>query len=144
MSTGTRSGSAHDVGLLLIRVIVGVVFAFHGAQKLFGAFDGPGLEGAAGFMESLGLPLPTVSAALAGGAEFFGGLAFITGVAHRLFAIPLTFTMLVAAFVAHGDAFALSAGGMEYSLTLGVVAAGLGLTGPGRFALMSGRTAATA
>lgn len=123
-----------DLGLLLMRLMVGLVFVFHGAQKLFGIWGGYGIEGTAGFMESLGLPFPTLSAILAGSAELAGGLALLTGFGQRLLAIPLTFTMLVAAFSAH-TGFAAGSGGMEYPLTLALVVAGLGLTGPGRFAV---------
>ena len=123
-----------DLGLLAMRLMTGTVFVFHGAQKVFGIFGGHGLEGTAGFMESLGLPFPFASAVLAGGAELVGGLALVTGVGQRLLSIPLAFTMFVAAFTAH-DGFAAASGGMEYPLLLAVLAAGLGLTGPGRFAL---------
>src|SRR3989442_1504156 len=47
-----------DLGLLALRVVLGLVFLGHGAQKAFGAFGGPGLAGASGFMASLGLPSP--------------------------------------------------------------------------------------
>ena len=113
--------------------MAGIVFLFHGSQKLFGLFEGPGLEGMAGWLESLGVPFPMLSAALAGGAEFFGGLALITGLGSRLLSIPLTFTMLVACWTHTG--FSAAQGGMEYPLLLAVLAAGLGLTGPGKYAL---------
>ena len=124
-----------DLALLAMRVMIGVVFVFHGLQKLFGLFGGGGLEGTATYMESIGIPMPMPSAVLAATTETVGGLAFVLGFGQRLLAIPLTFTMLVAAFVAHGDAFAATAGGMEYPLTLAVMTAGLGLLGPGRIAL---------
>jgi putative oxidoreductase len=124
-----------DVGLLFIRVMLGIVFIFHGSQKLFGLFGGYGIEGTAGWMGSIGIPFPTVNAILAGGTEFFGGLLLITGIMARLAAIPLMFTMLVASFVAHGSAFDIQKGGMEYPLTLAVVLLGLALIGPGNIAL---------
>lgn len=127
--------NAHDLGLLLIRSMVGVVFVFHGAQKLFGVFGGPGLEGFTGFLTQLEVPMPAVSAVLAAVAEFGGGLALIAGLGTRLVAVPLVITMLVAALKVHGSAFAAQAGGMEYALTLAVVTAGLGLTGAGRWSL---------
>ncbi len=123
-----------DTGLLGMRVMLGVVFVYHGSQKLFGFFEGPGVEGFAGFLASLGMPLPTLNAYMAGGTEFFGGLLLIVGVLSRLVSIPLMVTMLVAAFMV-GEGFEARAGGMEYPLTLGVVVAGLGLIGPGRFTL---------
>ena len=129
MNQATRS----DLGLLILRLMIGAVFVFHGAGKLFGWFGGYGIEGTAGFFESLGIPFPVLSVLLAGGAEFFGGLLLIAGFGVRLIAAPLAFTMLVGAITAHGGAFSAQAGGMEYPLTLAVAAAALGLLGPGRF-----------
>lgn len=51
-----------DVGLLVLRLVLGVIFAAHGAQKLFGSFGGPGLKGTAGFHEQLGIKPPYLSA----------------------------------------------------------------------------------
>jgi putative oxidoreductase len=118
-------------GLLLIRLMLGVVFLFHGSQKLFGAFDGPGLDGFAGFLGSLDVPMPYASAVAAALAEFLGGAALVTGFLMRPMCLPLGFTMLVAAFSAHGGRFSAQAGGMEYPLTLAVVVFGLALAGPG-------------
>ncbi len=124
-----------DVGLLLIRVMVGIVGIFHGAQKLFGAFGGHGIKGTAGFFEQTNIPFPTASVVLAGSAEFFGGLLVAVGLFSRIGALFFAFTMLVASFVVHGKAFSAQNGGMEYPLTLAVVLIGLFFTGPGRYAL---------
>ena len=132
-----------DVALLAMRIMVGIVFVFHGSQKLFGLFGGYGITGTAGFMANLGIPLPEVSATLAGAAEFLGGLALLSGFGQRLLSIPLTFTMLVAAFTAHSG-FNAATGGMEYPLTLAVIVAGLGLIGPGRLAFRRGKSASAA
>jgi putative oxidoreductase len=135
---GSKTPWTMDAGLFLIRVMVGVVFMFHGSQKLFGMFGGGGLEATAGFMGQLGLPMPgMMSAVLAGGAEFFGGLAFVVGFGTRLAAVPLVITMLVASFMVHGKAFSLQNGGMEYALTLAIISLGLGFAGSGRWALSS-------
>jgi putative oxidoreductase len=137
----TRSNSSAsnafraDLGLLALRLVLGVVFLFHGSQKLFGWFGGYGIDGTAGFMESIDLPFPVASAVLSGAVELLGGLALATGIGQRLLSVPLAFTMLVASFMAHGGAFAAGNGGMEFTLTLAVASAALGLTGPGRFAL---------
>ena len=66
-------------GALALRVPVGIIFAAHGAQKLFGWFGGYGLEGTGGWMESIGLAPGVLMAFLAGAAEFFGGLALVYG-----------------------------------------------------------------
>lgn len=126
---------ALDLGLLMIRTMVGVVFVFHGAQKLFGAFGGPGMEGFTAFLTQLQVPAPAASAYLAAITEFAGGLALIVGAGTRLVAIPLVVTMLVAAFKVHGSAFSAQAGGMEYALTLGVISAALALTGAGQWSI---------
>ena len=130
-----RHRHAHDTALLLLRVMAGIVFAYHGAGKLFGAFGGPGITGFSGYLGSLGIPFPLINAWLAAGTEFFGGLALIAGIGVRWASIPLTVTMLVASFVVNGKAFAATNGGLEYSLTLAVVSAALGLLGAGRFSL---------
>ena len=122
--------SRQDLGLLLIRLMLAVVFLFHGSQKLFGAFDGPGLEGFAGWLGSLDLPMPAASAFLAAAAEFFGGLALLLGLWLRWTTLPVAITMLVAAFSMHSG-FDGQQGGMEYPLTLAVVLVGLSLTGGG-------------
>jgi putative oxidoreductase len=128
----TRQSWSIDAGLFVIRAMLAAVFMFHGSQKLFGWFGGPGLAGTAEFMGKMGIPGPAVSAVLAGSAEFFGGLALLLGVGVRIAVIPMVFTMLVASFHVHGHAFSAQKGGMEYPLTMAVILIGLGLTGAGR------------
>lgn len=127
-----------DLGLLVLRLMAGVVFVFHGSQKLFGMFGGYGIEGTAGWMESIGIPFPTLSTVLAGGTELVGGLALITGLFVRTLSAPLAFAMFVGAFTAH-TGFDATKGGMEYPLVLAAVAIALGLVGPGRLSLGAGR-----
>lgn len=134
---GIHRQNQTDAGLLFIRGILAVVFVYHGGQKLFGLFGGPGLTATAGWMESIGIPAPSVSALLAGGSEFFGGIALLLGVAARLVAIPMAFNMLVAILAVHRQAFDARAGGMEYPLTLGVLLVSVALLGPGRFTVSS-------
>ena len=125
----------HDVGVLLIRAIIAVVFMYHGSQKLFGMFEGPGIAGFAGFLESINVPLPKVNAVMAASAEVFGGIAVLLGVGLRIAVFPMVVTMVVAIVTVHGKAFSAQAGGMEYPLTLAIVLLGLGLTGAGRFSI---------
>jgi putative oxidoreductase len=132
------TANRNDVGLLALRLMLGAVFFFHGAQKVFGLFGGYGIEGTANFMEGIGIPFPMLSATLAGITELVGGVALWVGFGQRLISIPLTFTMLVAAFSAHSG-FNGATGGMEYPLTLAVFSAGLGLLGPGRIAVSFSR-----
>ena len=132
-SNANRPGN--DVALFAMRLMLGAVFVFHGSQKLFGWFDGHGLTGMGEFLKSLNVPVPGVSAVLAACAEFFGGVALIFGLAVRLATLPMIFTMLVAVFVAHKDAFDAQKGGMEYALTLAVMLFALTIMGPGRLTL---------
>ena len=132
----TTKTRLNNLGLLTIRVILATVFVYHGGQKLFGLFGGYGIEGTAKWMASAGIPFPTLSVVLAGSAEFFGGLALLTGLAARLATVPMVFTMVVAIATTHLTGFDARTGGMEYPLTLAAVLAGIGLTGPGRFTLV--------
>jgi len=124
-----------DIGLLLMRLMLGVVFMFHGSQKLFSAFDGRGLDAFASFLEKYDVPAPYFASVLTGCAEFFGGALVFLGLLQRLAVIPTIVVMLVAAFVVHGDAFSSQQDGMEFPLTLAAVLAGLGFTGPGRISI---------
>jgi putative oxidoreductase len=122
-----------DMGLLVMRVMLGSVFVFHGAQKLFGVWDGSGLGGFATFLETLHIPYPPYAAVLAGGAEFLGGVALITGIWMRTATVPLMFTMGVAMVYVHSHTMSFQDNGVEYPLTLAVMLFGLACTGPGRF-----------
>ena len=143
LPTFLRSERSTDLGLLLVRLLPGIVFIFHGAQKLFGVFGGGGLEGTGQFFDSIGIPFPATNALLAGATEFIGGLALVTGVGARLAALPLVGTMAVAILTVHSGSFAAQSGGMEYPLTLAFVTAGIALTGPGRYRLPVGLGTAT-
>jgi len=123
-----------DAALLMLRVMLGAVFVFHGGQKLFGWFDGNGIMATATYMESIGIPAPMASAVLVGALELFGGIAIATGAGFHTAALPLAFTMIVATFAAHVG-FDASHGGGEYPLTLAVVLTAMALTGPGSVTL---------
>ncbi|RUO32462.1 DoxX family protein [Aliidiomarina soli] len=121
---------------LLLRVPVGIILAAHGAQKLFGWFGGHGLAGTAEWMTSIGLQPGLLMALLAGGAEFFGGLALILGLLTRPAALVSAVTMVVAIFSVHIDnGLFMANGGYEFALTLLAATAALTLQGGGRFAL---------
>ncbi len=121
---------------LPVRIGAGVIFAVHGAQKLFGWFGGYGLEGTAGWMESIGLAPGTLMAVLAGGAEFFGGLLLIAGLLVRPTAVVLAVTMLVAIITVHlQNGLFMSNGGYEFGLALLVISVGLAIRGAGSLSL---------
>jgi len=124
------------VDTLPLRVGAGVIFAAHGAQKLFGWFDGYGLEGTAGWMASIGLEPGMLMAAMAGSAEFFGGLLLIVGLLVRPAALVLAGTMIVAIVTVHlSNGFFLSDNGYEFGLALLVISLGLAARGAGSFSL---------
>lgn len=81
---------------LSLRIFGGIIFAAHGAQKLFAWFGGYGLEGTGQWMDSIGLSPGYLMALGAGSAEFFGGILLILGLLTRPAALVLSFTMLVA------------------------------------------------
>ncbi|HQY46294.1 MAG TPA: DoxX family protein [Usitatibacteraceae bacterium] len=129
---------ATDAGLgpLALRVPVGIIFAAHGAQKLFGWFGGYGLEGTGQFFGSIGLDPGYLMALLAGAAEFFGGLALVLGLLVRPAAAALAFAMLVAIFAVHiGKGFFMSNNGYEYALALFAASVSLLFSGGGRYSV---------
>ena len=123
-------------GPLALRVPVGLIFAAHGAQKLFGWFGGYGLEGTGQWMGSIGLAPGLLMALLAGSAEFFGGLALVLGLLVRPAAAALAFAMLVAIVTVHIDkGLFVTNNGYEFGLALLAVAVSLVVTGAGRASL---------
>lgn len=123
-------------GALALRIPVGIVFAAHGAQKLFGWFGGYGLEGTGQFFASVGLNPGYLLALLAGLAEFFGGLALVAGLLVRPAAAALAFAMLIAIFAVHwGKGFFAASGGYEFALALFAASLSLLFSGGGRFSV---------
>ena len=120
-------------GPLALRIPIGVIFVAHGAQKLFGAFGGYGLEGTGQFMASLGLTPGYLMALMAGSAEFFGGLALLFGLLVRPAAAVLAFAMVVAIFSAHIDkGLFMANNGYEFALALLAASVSLLISGGGR------------
>jgi len=119
-----------------MRIPIGIIFVAHGAQKLFGAFGGYGLEGTGQFMASLGLTPGYLMALLAGSAEFFGGLALLFGVLVRPAAAALAFAMVIAIFSAHfSKGLFLANGGYEFGLALLAASVSLLISGGGRLSV---------
>lgn len=123
---------------LALRVPVGIIFAAHGAQKLFGWFGGYGLEGTGGWMDSIGLSPGIVMAFLAGAAEFFGGIALILGALTRPAAAALAVTMVVAIFAVHfQNGLFMSNNGYEFGLALLAASVSLAFSGAGKLSVDS-------
>ena len=120
-----------DFGLLVIRVVLGIIMVAHGSQKLF-TF---GYDGVTAGMAQSGLPLPAVSAALIIAAEFGGGLLLIAGLLSRFAAAAIAFGMTVASIQVHLPNGFFAPTGYEFTLMLAAAGLGIVLTGPGRFSL---------
>ena len=124
-----------DFGLLLVRAVVGLVLAAHGAQKLFGWFGGHGLAGTAGFFESIGFRPGRPLAAAAALSEFVGGLLITLGLLGPIGPSAVLATMIVAASVHWQNGLFVMQNGIEVPLLYGAVAASLGLVGYGAISL---------
>jgi putative oxidoreductase len=132
--TAIRDRSAVDWALLVARVVVGVVFMVHGAQKLFGAFNGPGLAAVVQMMGPLGY-LVTIG-------EFFGGLGLVLGFLSRFSAASIILIMLGAIGMVHARfGFFMNwtgnqgGEGFEYHLLAIGILLPIMIAGPGRFAV---------
>jgi putative oxidoreductase len=91
--------TSNSIPLTILRLVLGLVFFAHGAQKMFGWFGGPGIQGTIGYMASSGIP--TIFALLAIAAEFFGGLGLILGFLTRIAAFGILCNMTVAIAMVH-------------------------------------------
>jgi putative oxidoreductase len=125
-----------DTGLLIARVVLGLLMAAHGAQKLFGWFGGYGLAGTGGFFEQLGFRPGRFFAATAGTTEVIGGLLVAAGLLGPLGPALIVSVMVVAIATVHWPhgLFAQN-NGIETPLLYAVGAAALALTGPGAYSL---------
>jgi putative oxidoreductase len=125
-----------NVGLLLIRLVVGLTLAGHGIQKLFGWFGGHGVKGTGQWMESIGLKPGNVFAVLVGLAELIGGLLLAAGLWVTVAAILIIIVMLGAIVLVHlKNGYWVDKGGIEYPFVLLVVALALAFIGPGTYTL---------
>jgi putative oxidoreductase len=119
-----------NLALLALRLVIGLTFSAHGAQKLFGAFGGHGIEGTGGFFGQIGLRPGRLHAWVAGAAEFFGGLAIALGFVTPIAAAALIGVMTAAVITVHlRNGFFNTNQGFEFNLAL--VAAVFALAGIG-------------
>jgi putative oxidoreductase len=125
-----------DLAVLILRVAVGALLAAHGAQKLFGAFGGPGLGGTQKIIESLGIRPAWFWALLGGLSEFGGGILTALGFLSPLGPLGILAAMAIAVFRAHwGKPIWATEGGAEFALTNAAIVIALALAGPGRYSL---------
>ncbi len=126
----------YDVAILILRVVVGLLMAGHGAQKLFGWFGGPGLAGITGWLASTGMRPAGFWALMAGLSEFGGGLLLALGLLSPLGSLGIIAAMIMAIVKGHwGKGMWATNGGSELPLTYLVVALVIALIGPGVYSL---------
>ncbi len=122
---------AADVAPLVLRVVLGAIFALHGYQKLM-----MGVPGITGFLGSLGFPMPGVFAVILIAAELLGGIMLILGLLTHWSAKVLAFVALVAFLTVHvKNGFFISGGGYEFILLIFAASVSLIITGAGKWSL---------
>jgi len=127
---------SEDLGLLVLRLVVGLTFAAHGAQKAFGWWGGPGWAGWQNAIGRMGFRPIELFAVLSTGAELVGGLLLAIGFLTPLAAAILAAQSVVIVLKVHApNGFWNKANGIEFPLALGVGAVVVGLTGPGGVSL---------
>src|SRR5919202_1645935 len=125
-----------DFALLILRLTLGGLMAGHGAQKLFGAFGGPGPKGTAGMVEALGLKPGHRWGAAAALSEFGGGVLTALGLFNPLGPLGIMGSMSMATVKVHwGKPIWVTAGGAELPVTNMAIAAAVAAGGPGRYSL---------
>lgn len=131
MTTDLITTTRTDVGLTILRVVTGVIFVAHGAQKIFVY----GFAGVSGAFQGMGIPFPGITGPLTGLVELFAGLALVVGLLTRLAGFGLAITMLGAIAFVHLAAGFFAPTGFEFPLALLAATSALAFTGAGRFSL---------
>jgi len=125
-----------DAGLVIARLVFGLLMAAHGTQKLFGWFGGYGLTAVSGYFESLGFRPGRLFALAASLTEVVGGLLVAAGFLGPIGPALVLSVMIVAALSVHAQHGLFAANnGIEVPLLYGAAAIALGLTGPGGYSL---------
>jgi putative oxidoreductase len=131
LTSTTPTRTQLDVGLLILRLVTGLVMAAHGYQKVF-TF---GLGGITQGFTQMGVPMPGITAPLVAFVELLGGVALIFGIFTRLAAIPIAIDMLGAIFLVHFKNGFFLPQGYEFALTLLGAATALAMLGAGGFSV---------
>ena len=121
-------------GVAILRIVTGIVFIGHGAPK-FGFIGDRTLEGTAGFLSSLGIPLPMVAAFLVAFFETFGGAFLVIGLLTRVWSAGLAFAMLIAVTMVHLPNGMFGEGGYQWALLLMACSLALMFEGAGKGSL---------
>jgi putative oxidoreductase len=125
-----------DLALLVLRLVVGLLFVGHGAQKLFGVFGGGGLEGTTGMFDNIGLSPGWLHARAAATAEFGGGLLLALGLFTPFAAAALIAVMTAAVITVHAKNGIWNTNqGYEFNLVMAAVAFALAGIGAGAWSL---------
>jgi putative oxidoreductase len=119
-----------NIGLLILRLVLGIIMIVHGYPKLVG------FSGVVGFFAGAGVPLPALAAAFATVVEVLGGVLIILGVAADIAGLLFAIDMLGAILFVHiKNGFSSQNGGVEFPLALLAMALAIAFAGPGRFAV---------
>ncbi|MER7986903.1 DoxX family membrane protein [Streptomyces noursei] len=124
-----------DLGLLLLRLPLGLLMAGHGSQKLFGLFGGHGLQATGKGFEALGYRPGALFAGIAGASELLGGLGLALGFLTPLAAAAVIGVMINAMVVSASHGLWATEGGLEYPMVIALLALAVALIGPGALAV---------
>ncbi len=123
-----------QLGIFIVRIMLGIIFIAHGCQKVLGLFGGPGLEGFAQWSATMNIP--AYLAYLGAFCELIGGIMLFLGIATELGALIIIPVMLGAVWFVHWNhGFFAQNGGFEYPLSLAIFLLAIVIGGPGKWYL---------
>lgn len=133
-----KEKTKNDIAVLFLRLVIGIIFFAHGMQKIFGVFQGSGIDGFISMIKGLGFSYPLFWAWAAALSEGLGGLFLILGVMPRSSAFFISIVMIVAIIKIHGPkGFFMSSGGFEYPLMLLSASISILLMGAGKYSIFN-------